>query len=85
MEGQGECMRVVRVSREYQIDVPDAVREELGMRAGDRLLVEVCGNHILLMPEPEDYARKLSGLHAEVWEGIDPREYVQRERDAWTD
>jgi hypothetical protein len=35
------------------------------------------------MPEPPDYARRLRGLHREVWEGIDVDEYVRREREAW--
>lgn len=44
------------------------------------MLVDVRGDHVLLMREPDDYAEQLTGLHAEVWSGIDPAEYVRRER-----
>ena len=26
---------------------------------------------------------ELQGLGKEIWEGIDPREYIQRERNSW--
>jgi hypothetical protein len=29
--------------------------------------------------------QRLSGLHREMWDDIDPVEYVRRERDAWDD
>jgi hypothetical protein len=25
----------------------------------------------------------LTGLHKEVWEGVDAQEYIDQERDAW--
>ncbi len=73
----------VKVSSRYQIAIPSVVRRKLGIRTGDRLLVDVRGDHVILMPEPEDFARHLQGLHREVWEGEDPQEYVRRERAAW--
>ena len=78
-------MQTVKVSSKYQVAVPAAARRQLGIREGDRLLVDVRGNHLLLMREPDDYAKALAGLHAEVWSGVDPQEYVRREREAWTD
>ena len=30
-----------------------------------------------------DHARRLRGLHREVWEGLDTDEYIRQERDAW--
>jgi AbrB family looped-hinge helix DNA binding protein len=74
----------VKVSNKYQIAVPAAVRKELNIESGDHLLVEIRKGHVVLMPEPHDYSRHLRGLHREVWEGVDPQEYVQREREAWT-
>src|SRR5262249_16856115 len=75
----------VKVSCKFQITLPARIRKQLEIRPGDRLLVDVCGDHIMLMCEPEDYAAALKGLHAAGWVGVDPREYVQRERDAWRD
>ncbi len=73
----------VRVSSKHQIAVPATVRRSLRIRSGDHLLVEVRGGHVVLTPEPRDYPEHLRGLHRDVWEGIEPQEYVRREREAW--
>ena len=73
----------VKVSSKYHIAVLAAVRKKLQIRSGDSLLVEVRDGHILLVPEPRDYGAHLRGLHREVWEDVEPQEYVRREREAW--
>jgi AbrB family looped-hinge helix DNA binding protein len=73
----------VKVSSKYQIAVPSAVREHLQIEQGDYLLVEIRDDSILLIPEPDDYVEHLRGLHREVWEGVNPQEYVRQEREAW--
>ncbi len=78
-------MKTVTVSAKYQISLPAEARRMLGIKRGDRLLVDVRGNHLLLMREPESYAAALAGLHAEIWEGVDAQEYVNRERAGWPD
>lgn len=75
----------VKVSSKHQIAVPAAVRKELHIESGDHLLVEVRNGHILLLPEPSNYSQHLRGLHREIWDGIEPQEYVQREREDWTE
>ena len=75
----------VRVSSKHQIAVPAAVRKRLHIKGGDHLLVELRDNHIVLIPEPSDYAAHLRGLHREVWNDVEPGEYVDGERDAWRD
>ena len=73
----------VKVSGRYQISLPSVVRRRLGIRSGDHLLVEIRDGHVILMPEPKDFSEALRGLHHEIWEGIDPQEYVRQEREAW--
>lgn len=73
----------VKVSSKNQIAVPSKAWEQLGIRQGDYLLVEIRDGSILLIPEPGDYVEHLRGLHREVWEGIDTDEHLRRERDAW--
>lgn len=75
----------VRLTDEFNVAVPDEARRQLQIEPGDTLLVEVRDGTIVLVPEPHDYAKRLRGLHRDVWEGVDPDEYVRRERDAWTD
>jgi len=75
----------VKVSSRYQIAVPRIARERLNIKSGDRLLVDVQGGLLILLPQPQDYAAHLAGLHREVWAGLDTTAYLQEERDAWTD
>lgn len=73
----------VKVSKKHQIAVPSEVRKQLGIKSGDELLVELRGGYAVLLPEPRDYSQCLRGLHREVWEDVEPQEYVRQEREAW--
>ena len=73
----------VKVSSRYQISVPRIARERLNIKRGDRLLVDVQDGLLILLPQPWDYTAYLSGLHREVWAGLDTTPYLEEERDAW--
>ena len=73
----------VKVSKKHQIAVPSVVRKQLGIKSGDELLVELRAGYAVLLPEPQDSSRRLRGLHREIWEGVEPQEYVHQEREAW--
>lgn len=73
----------VKVSSRYQIVVPSVARERLNIQGGDRLLVDIQDGLLILLPQPQDYATHLAGLHRDVWEGLDTDAYLQEERDAW--
>lgn len=73
----------VKVSNRYQIALPSVARRQLNIQAGDRLLVDIQGGMIILLPEPKDYVEHLAGLHKEIWQGVDTTEYLEQERDAW--
>lgn len=73
----------VKVSSDYQIEVPIEVRKKLHIESGDVLLVEVREGRILLTREESSYVDKFSSFHPEIWEGIDAREYVRQERESW--
>jgi bifunctional DNA-binding transcriptional regulator/antitoxin component of YhaV-PrlF toxin-antitoxin module len=59
------------------------VRRQLGLAAGDGLLVEVRGSTIVLVPRPRSYAKRLRGLHKELWGNVDAAAYVKEERKGW--
>ncbi len=73
----------VKVSKKHQIAVPSEVRKQLGIKSGDELLVELRDGYAVLLPEPRDFSHRLRGLHREVWDGIEPQDYVRQEREAW--
>ena len=73
----------VKVSKKNQIAVPSAVRKQFDIKSGDALLVELRDGYAVPLPEPQDYSQRLRGLHREIWEGVEPQEYVRHEREAW--
>lgn len=79
-----EQATTVKVSKRYQIVLPSMARQQLNIEAGDRLLVDVQDGVLVLVPQPDDYAKHLAGLHKEVWAGVDSNDYLRQERDAWT-
>jgi AbrB family looped-hinge helix DNA binding protein len=76
-------MQRVKVSRKNQIAVPSEVRKKLGIQAGDVLTVDIRDGEIVLRKDPESWADRFYGLHKEIWEGIDPMEYIRQERASW--
>jgi len=73
----------VKVSQRHQIVVPSIAREQLNIRSGDRLLVDIQDGLLILLPQPQNYTEHLTGLHREVWSELDTDAYLQEERDAW--
>ncbi len=63
----------VKVSNRSQIALPSLARKQLNIQAGDRLLVDIKDGMIVLLPQPENYADYLAGLHRDIWqvEGVE--------------
>ena len=78
-------MLSVKVSTKHQIAVPSEARHRLGIRAGDRLDVEINEDAIILRKRPALASDRLRGLGAGVWQGVDPVEYVRELRREWDD
>lgn len=75
--------QAVRLGKRFQLVLPKKIRQRLGLREGDVLLIEVTRKGILLVPKPQSYAQHLSGLHREVWQDVNVDEYLREERKTW--
>jgi len=75
-------MERVKVSSKYQIAVPASARKQLGIESGDFLIVDVREGSVLLIPEPRSHSRELRGLYREIWQDVDPVEYVNNLRES---
>jgi AbrB family looped-hinge helix DNA binding protein len=73
----------VTMSRKNQIVVPREAREKLHLLPGQQLLVLSKDDRIVLIPRPKNFTEKMSGLHKEVWQGINTEDYLAEERDGW--
>jgi len=72
----------VQVGSRYRISLPRVACEQLSLKPGDRLLVDMQDGLLILIPQPEDHATHLAGLHREVWAGLDTAAYLAEERGA---
>jgi AbrB family looped-hinge helix DNA binding protein len=74
----------VRLSRKGQFVIPKAIREALGVREGDELLVTLEENRVVLT-RPRAYARATRGLLKGTW-GKSKKaveRYLEGERRSW--
>lgn len=71
----------VTLSSKYQIVIPREAREAMSLSAGDELLVLCKSDRVVIIPKPRNFAKRLAGLHKEVWQGADA--YLRDERESW--
>jgi len=74
-------MLSVKVSSKHQIAVPSEVRKRLGIKAGDRLEVEIRDDVIVLRPRAGSVADRLYGSGRGIYG--DPMVYIRALRDEW--
>ena len=74
---------VVTLSSKNQITIQKVARKKLAIGPGDQLILDVEKDSLILKPKPKSYAKHLRGLHKDVWEGLDAKEYIIKERKAW--
>ena len=78
-------MAVITLSSKHQITLPVYMVRSLGLKTGDKLVVELIDDHIVLLPQPESwtdyFAGSLKGVYGETKEEID--RYIAEVRYGW--
>jgi AbrB family looped-hinge helix DNA binding protein len=72
-------MSEATLSSKNQIVIPREAREALNLKPGDKLLVVVHDNRILVLQKPKSYSEAIKGLGR----GLYPKDYLKKERDSW--
>jgi AbrB family looped-hinge helix DNA binding protein len=67
------------LSSRNQIVIPRGARETLGVKQGDRLLIVIRGNIVVLLPKPKNHAKVIQGIGREVYAA----DYLKKERKGW--
>ena len=75
--------KVIRAGKKSQIVIPKEMRDDLGISEGDELIIDVIDGKIIIMRKPKSYSKRLKGLHKEIWKEVDPKKYVEKEREEW--
>jgi AbrB family looped-hinge helix DNA binding protein len=74
---------ITKIGKKSQIVIPKSIRDSLGIVEGNELIIDVVDDKIVIRPKPASYTKELRGLHRDVWEEVDPLEYLRRERESW--
>ena len=74
-------MLSVKISTKHQIAVPSEARTKLGLKAGDRLDVEIEGD-VIHLRRHVPAGDRLYGIGAHLADGTDPAERIRAMRDA---
>ena len=76
-----ECkaMAEATLSSKNQIVIPREARLALQVKAGDKLVVVVCGERVIVLQKPKSHHAAIRGLAR----GVYSRAYLQKERQSW--
>lgn len=76
-----ECkaMTEATLSAKNQIVIPKEAREALGVKPGDKLVVVVRGDRVIVLEKPKSYHAAIRGLAR----GVYPEGYLEKERQSW--
>ena len=72
-------MAEAKLSSKNQIVIPREAREALQIKPGDKLLVVVRTDRVLVLRKPKSYHAAIRGLAGASY----PKDYVMKERDDW--
>ena len=72
-------MAEATLSTKNQIVIPREAREALGVKPGDRILVVVRGERVIVLQKPRLHHVAIRGLAR----GLYPRGHLQKERQNW--
>ncbi|HWZ44188.1 MAG TPA: AbrB/MazE/SpoVT family DNA-binding domain-containing protein [Candidatus Saccharimonadales bacterium] len=72
-------MTEATLSVKNQIVIPREAREALGLKPGDKILVVVRGEKVLVLQKPKSHRAAVRGLAR----GIYTSDHLQKERQSW--
>jgi AbrB family looped-hinge helix DNA binding protein len=72
-------MAQATISSKNQIVIPREAREALKLKSGDKVLVVVRGNRVLMLQKPESHRAAIRGLASNLY----PSRHLQKERQSW--
>jgi AbrB family looped-hinge helix DNA binding protein len=71
-------MSEATVSSKNQIVIPREAREALHLKAGDKVLVSVRGDRVIVLQKPTRFRDAIRGMG-----GAYPPDYLRKERESW--
>lgn len=72
-------MPEAKLSTKNQIVIPREARQALNVKPGDKILVVVRGERVLVLQKPKSHHAAIRGLA----QGRYPKDHLQKERQSW--
>jgi AbrB family looped-hinge helix DNA binding protein len=73
-----------KLTSRFQLTIPASVRRELGIGAGDEVILSVEGGEVVLRAAKGGWTESSRGLGADVWKRAGGgAAALERERDSW--
>lgn len=77
-------MSQTTISSKNQITLPKVILEELGLKAGSKLMIKPKDHRIILEPRTKSLTQYYKGLSKSAWKKIGGGEkHLKRERASW--
>ena len=73
------AMAQTKRAKQKRVRIADLVRQALGLKPGDKLLVVTKGDELIVMPRPSSFAAAIRG----IGRGLYPKGYLRKERSSW--
>ena len=74
-------MSIATLSSKAQLVLPVEIRRRLGIHPGDRLVVELEGDHAVIRKTPHSDVEALAAYRSDIWRNY--ADEVQNARDEW--
>ncbi len=74
-------MAISTLSKKSQLVLPAKIRRQLGIEPGDRLELEVEGDHVILRKVPRSDVEALGQYRSSLWAGL--AQELDQARDEW--
>lgn len=81
----GDSVEEVTVNEKGLVLIPAKIRKELGLKPGSKIVAALEGSRLVMWVKPQSFTDYMTGLHKEIWEGMDAERYIEGERNSWED
>lgn len=76
--------KLVKLSKKGQVVIPQEIREKMGIKTGERLVIFIRGDETVMLT-PQKYAEYTCGLMKGTWGSTkkEVEKYINEERGSW--
>jgi len=76
---------IIKISSKWQITLPASINKKMSIKPGQKLLLEVQGDKIILSPKTSSYTELLAGSVKNIYGNTseEVNSHIRKERETW--